>query len=128
MLWYEDLLDIQHQYEHLQDEVSRIIYKARLQYMIDHDEKKYAENILQIKKDWYLIDDFDNRGKPIIIYGAGNFGYATYRALNLCGYAVEFFCDSNPNNWGTKIGGGRHSVPSICRRTSGRVFYNYSKL
>jgi FkbM family methyltransferase len=55
------------------------------------------------------FDDVFNAGKNIVLYGAGAVGGYFLHHLKNAGYAVSFFCDSNP----AKIGKSYMGIPII---------------
>ena len=120
-------------YSKLEDEQSKQVFNARLQFAYDQD---LINLFLNIKGDhefhqWSELgrgeafDDFFrmNRDAKIIIYGAGKYGRLDYNILKACGYDIFAFGDSNPGLWGQEICGCRVlSDVEIMREKEGMVF------
>lgn len=102
--------------KHLSDEMSRQIYKIRLNYSIYRNVDEFFENIAKLNIKWLYepdLDEFFSRNvnaKRIVIFGAGERGRYTltalkhykYKDLQIC------FCDSDSRKWkkAEKMGGG----------------------
>lgn len=52
MSYYEKLLKLETIYERLQDEESRFLFRARVDYMITRDSEKYEKDIFSLNKQW----------------------------------------------------------------------------
>jgi FkbM family methyltransferase len=103
---YRVIKEILNIYNKLTDDKSRQIFDARMQFMFDKDPYKYFDTV---KEDKYYACEFETfyqkyKNRKIVLYGAGQEGRHTYKVLKLCGYNVDYFCDSNFKLWGTKIG------------------------
>lgn len=89
----------------LQDRESQDVFSARLNYGLSGDFFSYVDHV---PDDKYVCKDFQeyyerHKGDKIIIYGAGACGIYNAKALNLCGFKADAFCDSNEGLWGTEI-------------------------
>lgn len=51
----------------------------------------------------YNVNEEIRNAKKIIIYGAGTSGKRLLSQLVFDGIYVDYFCDSNPSTWGTKV-------------------------
>lgn len=86
-------------YEHLQDDESKKIFEARLDYFIDRNTDNYIKKMLQMYSDWkccvevYLKEE-ELGNRCIVIYGCGRDGVANLKLLKLWNYKVECFCDN----------------------------------
>lgn len=94
----------------LQDEESKTIFEARINYLFSDSEEEYYKVIERIEKEsscWEL-DEFlnDNKGyKGIVVYGTGNEGRRTKRLLDSCHRPAGLFCDNSKDVVGTRIEG-----------------------
>lgn len=93
--------------EKINDEESKNIFNARLQLLIDGDWYRFFDSL---QKSEYRVPEFDEfykdfMWKKIIIYGAGKEGIYTKKLLQMCGYNIEAFCDSDKNKWYKQIEG-----------------------
>ena len=101
----------------LADELSRQIYKIRMEYAIYRNKNKLISAIKAMIPDWDYrpeLDEFLNRTKPtnIVIFGSGVWGQhnfvllknSKYRNLNI------IFCDNDNRKWNTESerGGGNN--------------------
>lgn len=95
--------------EKLQDEQSELLFDARLHYSITKDKWQLYEAVSLLEKEWYcpLLEDFlkQSGGNGIVIWGCGYDGREAKRALDVCGFHLDYFCDSNDKIIGTKIDG-----------------------
>lgn len=98
-------------YAALQDEESKMLFDARVEYMIGRDEDKYIEKIFELKnffpKIWQCpeIESVLKDNQKIIIYGCGHDGKRIKKALEMCGYSVWCWCDSSRELRETQIEG-----------------------
>lgn len=95
--------------EKLVDEESKILYEIRKDYCDTEDYISFMKKILNIKKEWFVLDRcFEAISKAakqeneIIIYGCGMYGVHTKFALQACGIQVNYFCDGNTQLFGKK--------------------------
>lgn len=110
---YYDALkkDLQSIYGALIDEESRDWFDARVEYMITRNSDAFLHKVFLLSKKYQkkwrhigmerFIKDKEYRG--IIIYGCGHDGKLTKETLDMCGYPVSFWCDSNPQLVGNRI-------------------------
>ncbi len=98
-------------YYALQDDESREIFDARVQFMIDRDHEAYIDKIFRwnqlYPKKWRCpeMEKVLEEGQEIIIYGCGHDGRITKRNLEICGYSILCWCDSNSELWGSEVEG-----------------------
>lgn len=98
-------------YNALQDEESRRLFDARVQYMIDRDADLYIDTIFELNelypKKWccHETEKVLENGQQIIIYGCGHDGKISKRVLEVCGYSIAYWCDSASDLWGTSVEG-----------------------
>lgn len=96
-------------YDRLIDEESRKIFEARLDYSFDNDldaffskVKPYLNHIKSEEVDQaYKVC----RPKGIIVFGGGHDGLLTKEILEICGYRVSYFSDSNRDKIGLSLKG-----------------------
>lgn len=95
--------------ERLQDEQSKMLFDARLHYSITRDKWQFYKAVDLLEEEWYCprLEEFANRskGKGIAIWGCGHDGREAKRALDVCGFRLDYFCDSNSRVVGTEIDG-----------------------
>lgn len=96
--------------EKLQDEESKIIFEARINYLFTRDEDEYYKVIEKITKKSICmeLEDFlkDNEGNHgIIIYDAGVEGIRTKKLLDACNQGARMFCDDDKDIIGKKVEG-----------------------
>ena len=114
MGYYEELKqNLQSIYDVLIDEESKDWFDARVEYMITGELDEFLHTVFflsrKYQKKWHhvgmerFVKDKEYRG--IIIYGCGHDGKLTKEILDLCGYPVMFWCDSNPQLVGKRIDG-----------------------
>lgn len=80
----------------LVDNESKDIFDARIQYMLNGDRDTFVESVepyLSNIVSWELNAALKNRD-GIIIYGSGYYGIYDKKVVELCGYKVDYFCDS----------------------------------
>lgn len=98
-------------YSALQDEESRKLFDARVRYMVDRNEGAYIETIFELNqlypKKWHCpeIEKALGDRQEIIIYGCGHYGRMIKRNLEICGYSIVCWCDSNSALWGYEVEG-----------------------
>lgn len=92
-------------YDKLGDEISKIIFESRLEYLYYRDKNKLIDQLIETIDEFYCKDfqNFMNEDKEIIIFGAGLDGKRANRVLKKMGYIIKAFCDNNRNLWNTKI-------------------------
>lgn len=109
MGYYEKLLKINMIREAMLDEESRILFDARIDYMITRDMDRFYEISDVMGKGWYCPEVKEILGKHvlkgIIIYGSGHDGQRTKKVLVNCGYSPEYFCDRDHTKVGSRIDG-----------------------
>lgn len=93
----------------LQDEESKLLMDARLNYSITRNNREFYQVIDSLMNDWHCseLEQFMARktGKGIIIWGCGCQGLETKRVIDLYQYPINYFCDSDPKKIGTVIDG-----------------------
>lgn len=96
---YEKLVQINKIEEAMQDDESRVIFRARINYMFDKNEDDFLKVIESLNKKWYSpeLDEFIKEAavKGIIVFGCGHDGVITKKILEYCNYAPQYFCDSD---------------------------------
>lgn len=112
MGYWSDIKDkLDKVYDALQDEESRSLFDARVQYMISRNNDLYIDTIFELNKiypkKWrcYEIERVLEDGQKIIIYGCGHDGKVSKRVLEICGYSIAYWCDSERSLWGSYIEG-----------------------
>lgn len=79
-------------------EYNRVIhnYKANNDYFLEYDclEKLRIKNAIDLG----FMYDMD---KEIVLFGAGSYGENVYRTLHKVNKEAAYFCDNDPNKWGT---------------------------
>ncbi len=79
--------------------------------MINRDEEAYIDTIFELNhlypKKWHCpeIEKVLEDRQEIIIYGCGHDGRKIKRGLEICGYSILCWCDSNSELWGSEIEG-----------------------
>ncbi|MCI8900952.1 MAG: FkbM family methyltransferase [Lachnospiraceae bacterium] len=95
--------------EALQDEQSEILFDARLNYSISRDKWQFYKAVDLFEKTWHChaLETFMNQsdGSGIVIWGCGHDGREAKRVLDVCGYHLDCFCDSNSSLAGTQADG-----------------------
>lgn len=86
-------------YECLQDDESKNLFEARLDYYIDRNVDNYISKMLNLYSDWKYCREIQRKydilgERLIVIYGCGRDGVANLRLLRLWNYKVECFCDN----------------------------------
>lgn len=109
MRYYEKLMKIEKIYRALQDEKSKNIFKARIDYMIDRDEERLYETTDSLDCEWYCEEVEEilkkNATSKLVVYGCGHDGKRTKKVLDQCGHSPLCFCDSDNNKVGTVVDG-----------------------
>lgn len=99
MGYYEELLEIGKIREAMLDEESKVLFDAKVDYMIRQDSEKFYNVIDTLEKKWYcreLDKMIEKNGiDNIIIFGCGHDGKRTKRILEKCGYVPMYYCDSD---------------------------------
>lgn len=97
--------------EALQDEQSRILFDARLDYSISRDKWRFYKTVDLFEKEWHcpVLETFmkQSGGNGIVIWGCGHDGREAKRVLDLCRYHLDYFCDSDSRLAGTVVDGVR---------------------
>ena len=93
------------------DEESKKIFSIRLDYLLGKNHFSFIDDVPRYS---YVCREFQeyykrHEGEKIIEYGAGDCGVYNAKALKLCGYEVEAFCDSDDRLWGAEI----NNIPVI---------------
>lgn len=103
------MLGLRDIYNRLVDEESRKIFEARLDFVFDSDldvfiqkVKPYLHNIKSEEVDKAIKV---SKSEGIIVFGCGHDGLLTKEILEICGYKVDFFCDSNRDKLGLNLEG-----------------------
>ncbi len=97
MTWSEKLQNIQYIKDALVDERSKILFDARVDYMIDGDMDKFYNTLSILNDTWSCLEllDKDIHNTEFVIFGCGEYGKRNKRVLDLCGLSIKYFCDSN---------------------------------
>lgn len=113
-------------WEKLQDEESKILMEARLNYSITRDRPQLYAAVDEVVHDWScsIVENFleKSSGKGLILWGCGFDGTEIKRVLDLCHYSLDFFCDSDKRKVGMKIDG----VPVISVEELTEKYTDYS--
>lgn len=113
MGYYEKLLEIRKIKEALLDDESRILFDARIDYMISRDTDRFYQVIDKLDKKWYCQELNEKLKKisvkGIVVFGSGHDGKRTKRILDACNYPPHCFCDSD----GGKVGKVVDDLPVI---------------
>lgn len=118
MKYYNMLLNANKIFERLQDEQSREIFLARINYMVERDLDSYNSVTDSFNEDkvWYLeeLEQCMEKCCPkgIIIYGGGHDGVRTKKVVEKSGYVVDYFCDNDSSKVGKTIEG----IPVISQK------------
>lgn len=117
----------------LQDEESQGLFEARLQYFMKRNQDDFYSDLDRILKKegnssygcWRLNSyekrNEKNRGKDIVIFGAGENGRLTCRSLQYVNRKIHCFVDNNPDLWKTEWNG----IP-ICSLADAKKKYKNS--
>ena len=97
MTWSEKLQNIQYIKNALVDEKSKILFDARVDYMIDGDMNKFYNTLSKLNVTWSCLEllDKDIHNAEFVIFGCGEYGKKNKRVLEFCGLSIKCFCDSN---------------------------------
>lgn len=92
-------------YDKLQDEESRRIYQARLEYLFDGDEAQYFEQVARLHDDWRASAKVDacKKAEHVVLCGLGGDSILIRRHLSLYHVHVTAYCDNNKVLHGTQI-------------------------
>lgn len=109
----EVIHDLTRIYNALGDDESREIYHARVEFMINRDNSAYLNKIFDLEKisskKWKHLgmERFVKNKKytGLIIYGCGYEGKLVKKILNICGYTITYWCDSNEDLIGKELDG-----------------------
>lgn len=107
MGYYNKLMNLNVIRDAMQDEESRAIFDAMIDYMVTQDKESYLEVIQKFFRDWNCdeVKEKIENVKGIIIFGCGHDGVITKKILTNCNYCPEAFCDNNNRNIGKVIEG-----------------------
>lgn len=83
----------------LQDDESKELFEARLDYFMDRNVENYISKMLSLYSDWKYCREIQRKydvlgERKIVIYGCGGDGVANLKLLKLWDYKVECFCDN----------------------------------
>lgn len=98
MTWSDKLQNIHLVKRALKDQDSKILFDARVDYMIDRNEERYFEKLKTLSSKWScfeLLDKDVEHTKKIIVFGCGEYGKKNKKILETCGLVPECFCDTN---------------------------------
>lgn len=93
-------------YKTLNDDESRFLFNARIDYMVNRDAWDFQSKILKLGKKFSIVGDnvISNPGyKGIILFGCGRDGLATKRFLEYNHRKVDFFCDNSIDKIGQEV-------------------------
>lgn len=95
--WSEITQDVDKIRDALTDEESRVLFDARIDFMVTGDRSRYFEVIESLPHKWKCrqLEPFLDNNTEIIIFGCGHDGKLTNRILKKCGLSAKCFCDSN---------------------------------
>lgn len=108
----------------IQDEESRELFDLRLQYLIKKNQEEFyagldkiflnsrEENYRCWRLKHYEQRNIQNKGKSIVIFGAGKNGRLTRRTMKYINRKVECFADNNPQLWGSEWEGTKICNPA----------------
>lgn len=125
MGYYEKLASIGKLKEALMDEESRVLFDARVDYMISRDEDQFFNVVDTLNKNWYceelnkILEKVNVEG--IMVFGSGRDGRRVKKILELCNYPPCCFCDSD----GGKVGKVVDGLPVISVDNLLKEFRNY---
>ena len=109
MGYFEMLSEINKIKDAMLDEKSKILFNAKIDYMITRDQDQFWNITDAQARDWYCTEIEEAlkeaNTKEIIIFGAGHDGKRTKQILENCNYVVKYFCDSSVNKVGTIVEG-----------------------
>lgn len=95
MGYYEKLLDLKKIRDLMLDDKSKILFDAKIDYMITRNREQFYNIIDALEKNWYcqelneILARVDIKG--IIIFGCGHDGKRTKKVLELCNYQPTYF-------------------------------------
>lgn len=108
-MYSEKILGLKEVYHRLMDEESRRIFEARIDFAFDRNSDIFIQKVrpyLHDLKSREVAKALEiSNAKGIIIFGCGHDGLLTKEVLEMCGYNVDYFCDSNKNKIGRVIDG-----------------------
>lgn len=108
----------------IQDEESRGLFDLRLQYLIKRNQDEFYTGLDKILSNggkrtygcWRLNQyeqrNSENKGKSIVIFGAGANGRLTCRSMKYINRKVDCFADNNPRLWETEWEGTKICNPA----------------
>lgn len=107
MNYYEKLLYIREIKEKLIDDESKAIFDAKIDYMVTGNEESFVKEIWPFLNNMCCPDLSSHAmtGRNIVIFGSGHDGILTKKVLELCGYCITCFCDSDRDKEGKAIEG-----------------------
>lgn len=98
----------------LQDVESKELFDLRLQYLIKRNQEEFFAGLDRILSEYnggswscwrlnhYEQRNTQNKGKSIVIFGAGQCGRLTCRSMKYINRKVECFADNSSDLWGTE--------------------------
>ena len=97
--YYQNMTEI---YQRLQDEESKMLFEARISYLLNQDQNEYMKRIDEYYHDWFPSTELEKKmasvkPKGIIIFGCANGGKMILRMLSFWNYKVSYFCDNSKN-------------------------------
>lgn len=94
-----DWLTILNIYDRLCDEESKHLFKARIQYLSDHDQGVYMDHLYEIYDDWHPLEQIKHRLSEcacagIIVFGCGYGGQGIRKLLQFWDMDIAYYCDN----------------------------------
>lgn len=109
MGYVEKLMNISRIREAMADEESKILFDAKVDYLITKNEEQFVSVAESFGKDWRCPELSDLLGKVnvkgIIIFGCGHDGKRSKKILEKCDYLPIFYCDSDKEKIGKMVDG-----------------------
>lgn len=109
MGYVEKLMNISRIRKAMVDEESKILFDAKVDYLITKNEEQFVSVAESFEKDWRCSELSDLLGKVnvkgIIIFGCGHDGKRSKKILEKCDYFPLFFCDSDKEKIGKIVDG-----------------------
>lgn len=139
MFYKEFISSIEKVTSKLQDDESRELYDSRLEYYFLRNEDKLLSRITETAKkyrntfscwglDQYYSRHPENREKPIVIFGAGNMGGGTIRALKLLDKNILHLVDNDSAKQGNEVLGFVVESPECLRNSDAIVIVAVSRM
>lgn len=96
-------------YTKLLDDESRSAFDARVEYLVTKDVDVFLNHLCKADDAWecgYVENALHKtNAQSVIIYGCGCYGKRSKKVLELCGYTISCFIDSDRRKWGTEVDG-----------------------